>query len=74
MRFRIGNYDSRYWIEGKRFLIWRRMPSIHDYIYESFPYSDNKTKYYEKYEDARTVCEEYIARYCNQSAVYAVVK
>ena len=74
MIFRIGNYDSRYWIEGKKFIRWKRMPSVYYYLYGVYPHKDYNIKYYEKYEDARNVCEEYISRFCKQSAVYSRIK
>jgi hypothetical protein len=74
MRFRIGQCNERYWVEGKRFLRWRRLPSLT--TYKDYPTSRyvQAVKYYPSYEAARLGAEGFIAELCPSAAVYVNVR
>jgi hypothetical protein len=80
MRIRIGSYNDKYWVEGRFFLCWHRLPSLSHFIKwdgrdeKAYRYRESDILYFTDYEKARLLADEYIGRFNESAAVYTEIK
>lgn len=70
MKLRIGECNGKYWIEGRMFLRWARLPPTALVNYERAVWRSYPVKYYDDYKDAREAISVWQVVHSKERAVY----
>ncbi len=64
MRVRVCGHENTYWVEEKKFLKWKKLPSVSHFLdCKIIRYHPNYVVFYPSYEKAREVASEYLRRF-----------
>jgi len=75
---RVGNYENKYWVEGKIGGKWYQLPHLVVWDeWDWFPARIEKKRipFFDSFESAREIAVEYLRRYCAERvSVYVTPK